>query len=147
VTGRRTVATVLLALVTTGCVGPSRTSGDYRDKAGSTAAAAESAAQTALLAVHAQTKGNAPGTYLSVILGEAEEHVGTAQNQFDSVQPPNTQADQLRGALDNLLSQASDVLSALRIAARRGQLDQLAKIAQPLEKLSKKLDQIQQESP
>lgn len=143
---RRSRAALALGatLALTGCVGPSRTDSDYQSKASNTISSAASAVQTARVAVVAERKGNAPGTYLSVILGESEETVSGVQGQFDSVQPPSTNGDKLRTKVDGLLTQADDVLSQLRIAVRRGQLDRLAKIAEPLDKLSQQMDQFEQ---
>jgi hypothetical protein len=135
VTPRKLAVAVVGVLALAGCAGPSRTSEDYQNKAANTVEAVISAAQTARLAVRAQIDGKATAPYLSVILGEAEDNVGSVQTTFDSVQPPDARADKLRAAVDGYLGQADQVLSALRIAVRRGQLDQLARIGSPLAKL------------
>ncbi len=139
----RAALAVAVILALTACVGPSRTDSDYESKASNTVGAAISAVQTARVAVAAESKGNAPATYLSVILGESEETLSGVQGQFDSVQPPSAAADRLRTKVDDLLTQADDVLSQLRIAVRRGQLAQLPKIAAPLVKLSRQMDQLE----
>ncbi len=46
----------------------------------------------------------------------------------------------LRDRLDRLLDRAGDVLSTLRITARRADLDRLAHEARPLPRLSRRLD-------
>jgi hypothetical protein len=135
--------TLVAVFALTACVGPSRSLDDYRKKAANTAESAVSGLQTALLAVRVAREGKAPATYLSVVLGEAEDGVTTAQGQFDSVQPPNTQADEIRTHVDDLLTQASNALSDLRIAVRRGHLDQLAAIAKPLPDLVDKLEKVE----
>jgi hypothetical protein len=132
---RALAATALVSLAVSGCAGPSHTYDDYQSKAANTVAAVMSAVQTAQLAVQAQRTGKATRPYLSVIIGESEETVGGVQAQFDSVQPPDARSDKLRSTVDDLLAQADDVISALRIAVRRGRLDRLSAIAGRLVKL------------
>jgi hypothetical protein len=113
-------------------VSPSRTDRDFELKAGNSAKAVAASVATALLGVEAATKGKAFGPYLSVLLGGAEKDASSVQSQFDSVQPPSDRADDVRDRLDEQLSAALDVLEELRITVRRGELDQLAEVAEPL---------------
>jgi hypothetical protein len=125
-------ATLLALVLLTGCVSPSRTDRDYELKAGNSAKAVASSVATALLGVKAAKEHKAPGPYLSVLLAGAEEDASSVQSQFDSVQPPSERADEVRSKLDDLLSEAVETLAELRITVRRGELDQLAGIAEPL---------------
>ena len=131
------VAVVLLAGA---CTGPVRSSAVYASKAGQTAAVAASAVQTALLAVDAAKGDKAYGRYLTQVLAEAEEDAGSAQGTFDGIQPPDDHADELRASLDDLLDDATTILTDLRIAARRGRFAELPELAKPLPKLAAKLD-------
>ena len=133
---------VVVLLTVTGCVGPSRTDADFELKAGNTAKAVASALSTARLAADAAGRGKATSNYVSVVLGEAEEDASAAQATFDSYQPPSAAADKLRTDLDSTLSDAIDGLSALRITARRGQLDRLPKISEQLGPVATTLEQI-----
>jgi hypothetical protein len=128
----------VLALATA-CVSPSRTDRDYELKAGNSAKAVASSVSTALLGVKAAEEHKATGPYLSVLLGRAEEDASSVQSQFDSVQPPSENADAMRDKLDELLSAAVDTLADLRITVRRGELDQLADVAEPLHKVLEEL--------
>ena len=121
------------------CTGPVRSFEVYESKAGQTAEVAASAVQTAVLAAEAARGGKAPGRYLTQLLVEAEETASSAQGTFDAIQPPDRRADELRGRLDDLLTQATDTLAELRIAARRGHTAELAEPAAPLEELAGKL--------
>ncbi|MDX6197624.1 MAG: hypothetical protein QOJ79_775 [Actinomycetota bacterium] len=138
------VATTALAvlLTATACVGPSRTDGDFELKAGNTAKAVSSALGTARLAADAASRGDATSNYVSVVLGEAEQDASAAQATFDSYQPPSAAADKLRTDLDATLSDAIDGLTALRITARRGQLDRLSRISRQLGPVATTLEQI-----
>jgi hypothetical protein len=132
------VAVVLLAAA--GCTGPVRSAGVYESKAGQTAAAVASAIQTAALATDAARGDKAYGRYLTQVLVEAEEDAGSAEGTFDNIQPPDQRADELRSQLDDLLTQATDTLADLRIAARRGRFAELPTLAKPLPKVAAKLD-------
>jgi hypothetical protein len=125
---------VLAAMLLVGaCTGPVRSSPVYESKAGQTAAVAASAVQTALLAVDAAEDDKASGRYLTQVLVEAEEDAGSAQGTFDAIQPP----DQLRASLDDLLTEATDTPTELRIAARR--FAELPELAGPLPGVAAKL--------
>jgi hypothetical protein len=132
---------VVAAMLLVGaCTGPVRSSPVYESKAGQTAAVAASATQTALLAVDAAEDDKASGRYLTRVLVEAEEDAGSAQGTFDGIQPPDDHADELRAHLDDLLNEATDSLTDLRIAARRGRFAELPELARPLPGVAAKLD-------
>ena len=139
----RLTAIAVVIVVATGCVGPSRTEDDFARKAANTAEAAESAVNTARLAVRTAARDRAFGPFLSVTLRNAEEDADAAQQSFDAVQPPSDAADQLRAALDQLLDDAAATLTDLRIAVRRGELDKLTTIASPLDGLAQHLADFQ----
>jgi|1185.fasta_scaffold149696_2 hypothetical protein len=133
--------TVVLVAILTGCVGHAATTGAYRGKAHHSAQAASSSLQTALLAVQTSAKGNLLDPYLDTVLSQAEDDLGSVQQQFDSIQPPNTtEADALRNQLDTLLTKGSSTLSDLRIAARRDQQGEMVHTAQDIPPLVTKLD-------
>jgi hypothetical protein len=137
---RRSWVVAVGLLLAAGCTGPVRSYGVYAAKAGQTAATVASAAQTALLATDAARGAKAYGRYLTQVLAEAEDDAGAAQGTFDAIQPPDRRADELRGRLDELLTQATGALADLRIAARRGRFAELTELARPLEKVAGELD-------
>jgi hypothetical protein len=142
---RRLAIFLVLAAVLCACVGHARTTGAYRGKASNSAKQAISSLQTALLAVQISEKGNMLGPYLETVLGQAEDDFGSVQEQFDSIQPPNTaEADKLRDTLDSLLSDGSDTLSQLRILSRRADEHGLVQTAADIPKLVDKLNAFQQ---
>jgi hypothetical protein len=137
---RRLVGLALLcALVAGACVAPARTLKPYVADAVTTAEETRSAVQTALVASHSAARGNAFSNYLSTLFGDTEDTAAAVQSSFDSEQPPSRAADRLRNQLDSMLQDAGGVLVALRIHARRGEIARLARIAQPLNKVSKDL--------
>ena len=141
---RRAVGALLAALLASGCVGPSRSDADFELKAGNTAKAVKSALQTALLVADGAGSGKLSSNYVSVLLGEAEQDASAAQATFASYQPPSAASDKLRGDVDDLISDAVDGLVALRITARRGQLDRLPRIAEQLRPVATALEQVQE---
>jgi hypothetical protein len=130
---------LLLLLLLGACTGPVRSSAVYESKAGQTAKVVASAVETARLATDAAAGGKASGRYVTQVLVEAEKDAGAAQGTFDSIQPPDRRADQLRSSLDKLLDEATSTLADLRVAARRGHLDELQGLAAPLGKVSAQL--------
>jgi hypothetical protein len=135
---------VLALTLTTACVGPSRTDGDFELKAASTAKAVASALATARLVADAAGDGKATGNLASVTIGEAEADASAAEATFASYQPPSARSDALRTDLEELLGQAVDGITTLRITVRRGQLDRLPAISQQLQPVATALEQVQE---
>ena len=130
-----------LVLSLTGCVGNAATTPAYRGKAHLSAEAAVSALETAKLAVDSSAKGNLFDGYLEIVLSQAEDDLGTVQQQFDSIQPPNSaEADRIRDSLDTLLTRGGTLLADIRIAARRDEQQLMIKTAGDIPKLTDKLN-------
>jgi (p)ppGpp synthase/HD superfamily hydrolase len=131
---RGAAALVLAAAAATGCiahpVGPARTLEKYKGKAVTTAKSALAAVETTRLA--AETAKKSFGPYVGQVVSDAEEAVTRVQGTFSSIQPPNHQADDLADQLNGILNDASNHIAAVRIAARRGELDDLKSTAAPL---------------
>jgi hypothetical protein len=119
---------------------PARTADDYRHKAKDTAESVLSSVQTARLAARAGTRGDAFGPYVSVLMSESEDAVTKAQGSFDRVQPPDAWSDRTRARLGRLLNRSNDLVSRLRVSARRGELGRLEAQARPLRPLAKRLE-------
>jgi hypothetical protein len=137
----RTVAIGLTALVLLGLfatrmvphpVGAARTDEKYLGKAVTTARAAASEVATVLLVADAASRGKSFGPYTAVVTSDAEAALSGVQGTFDSIQPPSDASDSTRDDLDALLGNAVDHVSSVRIAARRGELADLAETARPL---------------
>jgi hypothetical protein len=143
---RRIVVAVLAVVVLVALVKglhpltPARTSDDYRHKAKDTAESVLSAVQTARLASRVGTRGDAFPPYVSVLLSESETAAGGAQGSFDRIQPPDAASDATRERLGRMLDRANDLLSRLRITARRGEVDDLLRQARPLRPLAHDLE-------
>jgi hypothetical protein len=141
---RITIALLVLIVAVALLVGlhpmtPARTADDYRHKAKDTAESVLSSVQTARLVARVGTRGDAFGPYVSVMLSESEVGADRAQASFESIQPPDHFSDRTRAHLTELMQRSGDVLSRLRISARRGELDRLERQAQPLRGLARDL--------
>jgi hypothetical protein len=120
---------VVLLVVLSGCashpVGPARTFGSYEAKARTTADSARSAVATTRLLAEAASDGHLFGTYASVSVSEQEDAILGTQGTFASIQPPDSRSDDLRAELGQLLSDAADHITEVRVEVRRGNLDDL----------------------
>lgn len=138
----RWVVALLLLPTLAGCVGPSLTDADYRNKVANTAQSAASALRTAELAVRVAAEGRAPDRYTSGVFSEMETTVTSISTGFGSVQPPSAEVITLRSEVMTLLDQSSTVLGDLRIAARMGDVDALPAIAAPLPELARRFTEL-----
>ena len=141
---RITIAVLVLIVAVALIVGlhpmtPARTRDDYAHKAKDTAQSVLSSVETARLAARVGTDGDAFGPYVSVLMAESEDAAASAQGSFDRVQPPDDWADATRDRLGRILNRSNDVLSRLRISARRGELDRLERQARPLRTIAQRL--------
>lgn len=122
----------VLAACTPHPVGPARTFEKFEGKAVTTAESALSSVETVRLGATTASNADAFGPYLSVLISDQEEALTGVQGTFGSIQPPDSDADELRGELDDLLSSAIDHVIDVRLAVRRGDLADLAAAAKPL---------------
>jgi hypothetical protein len=113
-------------------VGPARTYDDYERKSRTTAEVVLSAVETVRLLAETASDGKAWGTYTGVSVSEQEDTAAAAHGDFDSIQPPDARADDLRDRLGGILDDVDEHIAAVRIEVRRGNLDALADTAAPL---------------
>ena len=137
--------TLLAAVCVPHPVGAAQSYGKYEGKAVTTAKSALSDVATVQLAARTASEGRSFGPYVSVVISDAEEGLSKVQGTFDSIQPPNEQADKLQSELDQLLSDAVQHVRDVRVAVRRGELNALAKTAAPLAKDARKLQRFQEQ--
>jgi hypothetical protein len=129
----------LMGALLSACVGPARWPSAYEGKARATAGQMASAVETARLAAQLALQSRGFASYLSVTIAEAEQDADSIQGAFDSIQPPDRSSDHLRDRLDQLLSTATDVVSRMRIAARRSDFGEVQQLARSLSDVSQKL--------
>jgi len=110
---------LIASAVSIGCVGPARSSSAYIDKGRTSAAAALSAVRSAELATDDLRRDGLFAPQLSIVLSDAADEASDAEGSFASIQPPDPSLDPYRSELDGVLGKATDVLSEMRIDARR----------------------------
>lgn len=137
---RATATAALLVSLLAGCVGPSRTDGDFTRKAANSAEAMHSAVESGRLVADLVLRDKVFGNYANVAATEAESAANSVVAAFDSVQPPSTQADDVRSKYDALFQDATSALGDLRIAVRRHLLGDIRRAAADLAKVSAKLE-------
>jgi hypothetical protein len=111
------------------CVGSARGEVDYQKKAVATTEQVRSSVRTVQLAIQAAAEDDAFGPYLSRVISQAEDDANSAVSGFETIQPPSEQADDLRDDVEEVTSDALDLLADARIAARRSDRQGLTDLA------------------
>jgi hypothetical protein len=138
-TGLWFCALIVMMTLAAGCVGPARTSSDYRLKTRNSAKVALSAVETSRLAARLVREKRAFATYVSVVLDGAERDVTSVRSTYESIQPPSEGSVRLREKFDDVLSDAVSTISSMRIAARGREWNDLLTSARDLPHLSGEL--------
>jgi hypothetical protein len=118
-----------LLLTAAACVSPVLNFAAYEDKALDTARSALSEARTAILAAELARTDRLFGPTISIQLQEAEIGATSTRDTFASIQPPDDASDVLRAQLLPMLDEAEELVSQMRIAARRGDTDDVVRLA------------------
>jgi hypothetical protein len=137
---RASATALATGAILSGCVAPARWYSAYEGKAETTADHMVSAVETARLSARVAVTHHGFAPYLSVTIAEAEQDADSIQGAFDSIQPPDHRSDLLRDQLDQLLSKATDIISKMRIAARRSDFGEVERLANTLADVSERLD-------
>ena len=140
-------ATLITAGFLGGCVGPSRTDGDYKRKTAESAEVMISLVESARLVSKLGAEGKAFAPYVSLQLSEAETDAGSVITAYASVQPPSRSADRLRSEALDVLDAAHAQLEELRIAAFRAELDELSELVEPLADIVERLKRFEDIAP
>ncbi len=124
-----------------GCVTPAFNTSSYRQKTQESASEMAGLVGTARLAASAYLQGKLYSATADTIVSDAENDAGDIVTQWTSVQPPTAQAENIMSKAQTLLSDTSDQLTALRIAVRKGDRQQigslLTKLGPAIPKLKK----------
>lgn len=133
-----------LALVVTACVGPTPTTGTYREHAaGALEDMVEVTATLELVAENARRDRLVP-TFATVLAREQEERAAHAHAAFASRQPP-AGTDALRDEVLDLLDEAQGLAEDARILADRGELEELGEMTSTLGHLHDRLERREHE--
>jgi len=125
---RALVGPTIVVVVAGACTVPARTVDDYEADAAAAAADAISHVGTSLLIARAIEREGVPITTASVVLSDAEQAAAGVRGTFAEIQPPDAQLDALRAEVLRLMDAAEQVVSDMRIAARRGDARTIARL-------------------
>jgi hypothetical protein len=136
---RRTAVALSSTLLLSGCmVGPALGPDSYRGKAQSSVQAVLSEVETARLIAEQFTRGRVPKPYADEVVSASEDAAGWIGDAFGTVQPPR-ESDPIREEISDLLEEAESLIADVRIATRRGDKSELARLQEDLRRLAERL--------
>jgi hypothetical protein len=133
-----------IALCAAACAGPTHGRNDYKLKLANTAESLDSSAQTVVMAADLIEHGKAFAPYTSTVISDAEDDASSAQQTFDTRQPPDDASDKLRQQADKTLQDVVSAITDARVAARAGDLAALNQAANQLQGLQKDLQKLEE---
>jgi hypothetical protein len=129
----RPISALVLALaVGTACGLPAFDAGGYRSKAVDAVEETLSEAQTAIFTAELAGRNRTFRSSAVVQLEDAEKAAAGVTDDFAAVLPPDDRSQALRQRLLPTLSEATDLISRMRFAARRDDLEELERLADAL---------------
>ena len=139
----RTVAAVLVVFTIAAALwyvtAPPKGIDGYRERASYTAGSIRAQIQSTRIVAETFTDGELPHAATLVGFEEAERDAKAASATFEEFEPPTGTHD-LRTAFVSISGDASDALSALRIAGQQEQWDRIAELAEPLAGIAVRLE-------
>ncbi len=87
---------------------------------------------------------SALASYASVLVGDAEDDARGAEQSLSAVQPPDAASDDVRSKTLDVVSDAVDAISAVRVAVRRNDRNAVVLAARPLAGISRQLAELEQ---
>jgi hypothetical protein len=130
---RRICVLVFALAVCTACGLPAFDAGDYRGKATDAVEETLSEAQTAIFTAELTGRNRTFRSSTIVQLEDAEKAAAGVTDDFAAVLPPDDRSQALRQRLLPTLSEAADLISRMRFAARRDDLHELDRLAGALD--------------
>jgi hypothetical protein len=124
-------------------VAPPRDASAYRDRASESAQTLRSQVQTAKIWAQAVADGKALGRSAAVGLDDNEKQAQAAASRFSAYDPPRG-TDDVRSEFTSLASAVTDELARLRIAAQRGDWDEVRRAPPRLDRLAAQLGKFRQ---
>lgn len=134
----RAIAAAALVTVLVGCGPVVTSSGDYRSAGARTAGDAAAQVATAGQAAQLAVDEHAFGSYLAVVVGDAENALTGIQNTFAALQPPTAEDLSVRTEVLDTLTRAQQDVADVRIAVEAGR----APPAEVMEHLAEEQDQL-----
>lgn len=132
------LGTALVVLLGGGCAPQSPDHTSWTDQARQALEDTASQVATVALLLRLERENKVPGKYQQVVAQDSESAVGATMAKFGGEQPePRDDATYKR--VTSLMSDASDLVSEVRIAIVRRDSDEYPKLLEQLEELDRKL--------
>ncbi len=112
----------------------------YEGKAAASAESLRSDVESARVIVETAGQDRAYVHFADVLVTDVESDLGGIDSAFMSRQPPTEASDALRVQVGAMLQEAGDAVEGVRIALRRGDVAAAQKAAEPLPRLSERLE-------
>jgi Na+-transporting NADH:ubiquinone oxidoreductase subunit NqrC len=138
------VSALPLVLALSACAGPTHSRNDYKLKLANTAESLDSSAQTVLMVADLLEHDRALNPYSASVISDAEDDATSAQQTFDSRQPPDEASDKLRQQADKTLEDVVSAITDARVAARDADLAALRQAASDLKDLISDLQKLEE---
>jgi hypothetical protein len=129
----------VLALVLTGCAGPTVSESALESQATRSTQAAASELSTVELATGVALDGDAWWAYTDDVVTASEKTVGAVEATFTSRQPPDSAVDRLYDQTSAALADAADLVTHMRIAVRRHDQAEVSRLRQGIPDLVDRL--------
>jgi hypothetical protein len=143
---RRRLLLLCLAAAVVGCSLPALSFESYRGKAVEAAEEMISQAGSAILAADLAARGRLFGPSVSIQLEDAEEAAAATADDFASLLPPDDRSEGIRRTVLPPLVDATDLITQMRFAAQRGDLDELRQLRSSLQDPVDRLEQLVERS-
>ncbi len=138
------VAVLVGTTLLSGCAGPTLTEEHYRSQAARSAGSAVSELETIRLAVGALLQDRVWRQYVDVVVTDAETALSSVDSTLSSRQPVNADADRVADRVGTALGDAVQLAGDIRIALRRHEDRALRQSLPRLERLSARLEHLEQ---
>jgi hypothetical protein len=134
------LAGLTLSLATTACAPQSPDRSSWTDQAHKSLDDVSSEVATVSLLLRLEDEDKVPGKYQQVVAQDSETAVGQTMSKFGGEQPPEGEDDTYTN-VTSVMSDASDLLSQVRIAIVRRDTGQYPKLRDELTRMQDRLSQ------
>lgn len=138
---------LLLAAVLVACAAPTLSYSTYRYEVAETARQVSSALGSARIAAMLDLRGGMALSVTDTVVSDAESDADSAQETFETRQPPDNRSELLHQRASTAVSNAVDEVRALRIAVGANQTGRMRSLVTSLNTQRGKLQQLQKVAP
>lgn len=138
---------LLLAAILVACAAPTLSYSTYRYEVAATAREVSSALGSAQMAAKLDLRGRMALSVTDNVVSDAESDADSAQETFETRQPPDNRSELLHQRASTTISNAVDEVRMLRIAVGANQTGRMRSLVKSLSTQRSKLRQLQKVAP